>query len=675
MKRLLMITFLITVLTTIVIAANVSNYSEQGGAEWHVGGLLQIDDGGEFYMYPTDTTVTASEGYFYFDDSENCPKYYNGTGWIALTSGTGDNTLDNAYDQGGAGSGRSITADTGAVAISNTDADTAFLLALNASPTSAAALGGLEITVGANSTENGIEFENSGSGDDIHGTGDTWAVTKTGDATFSSETVLTSTITTANIANLNISSAMTNAANFTLDDGTTDSPAFTLKDETDETCAIVKKDDGDTEVTIPSDTDFEIVTGNLAVGNGTPGTVSMDGEDFYVDGDSEFNGTVQFDGVVTTATTLSCNSTLDVNEDVDIDFDAADEEVSIVNSAQYGADGAQVTIQNTDADVTAAMYLLRLRYTDDGQANADFAVFEDNNGDDMITFTDGGSITAAGTVQGATLQATTLLNVDEDVDIDFDANDEEFDLTTSATDYAADSAVATIYASGAGATNNTYLLRLRHAADGDAQDHFMICEDNDGDDMFKVDSGGAVTMAGTATFSGGQTRMVRFDPKVVEFDGTNPPSLTDFGTDGQCNISVLAFDADGGATGDDIAYISWKVPDGYITDSARLNVAYTFSDAEDAADEAQFDFAVNAIAAGESLDAAGTALADQTTVIADASTGAGKLYVSQYNIETEDIAVDDLVTIEIAVDEDASALSVSGTLDVLYFEIEYESTE
>ncbi len=100
-----------------------------------------------------------------------------------------------------------------------------------------------------------------------------------------------------------------------------------------------------------------------------------------------------------------------------------------------------------------------------------------------------------------------------------------------------------------------------------------------------------------------------------------------------------------------------------------------FSTAEDAADEAQFDFTVNSVAAGETLDAAGTALADQTTVISDASADNGKLHITQYNIEVEDIVIDDMVTIQIAVDESASALSASGTLDVLYLEIEYESTE
>jgi len=207
----------------------------------------------------------------------------------------------------------------------------------------------------------------------------------------------------------------------------------------------------------------------------------------------------------------------------------------------------------------------------------------------------------------------------------------------------------------------------------DGSDHNFIYSDGDGN--LELDSAaGIIDLKDTATFSGGQTRKVRFDPKVVELDGTNPPTLDDVGTDAQANISALQFAATGAAD-DDICYISWLVPDGYVVDSARLNVCYTFSDAEDAADEAQFDFAVNAVAAGETLDAAGTALADQMTVITDASTGQGKLYITQYNIEVEAIAVDDLVTIEIAVDNSASALANSGTLDVLYLEIEYESDE
>ena len=97
---------------------------------------------------------------------------------------------------------------------------------------------------------------------------------------------------------------------------------------------------------------------------------------------------------------------------------------------------------------------------------------------------------------------TTGIIATGDVDVDFSVNTEEVDITTAVTDYAADSAVVTIYASGAGATNNTYLLRLRHFANGDAQDQFLVAEDNDGTDMFYINSGGATYVKGALEIDG-----------------------------------------------------------------------------------------------------------------------------------------------------------------------------
>ena len=212
MKRLILIvgiaSFVLAALhfsvSTLEAQYSSANYNEIGGARTVIGGDLDIisggeidiEDGGVLYMEPTDTTPTAAIGYIYFDLSDTALKYHNGTGWIGLTAGTGDNTLDNAYDQGSAGGGKAITADTGAVAIANTDADTAFLLTLGANPSSSAALGGMEITLNSYSTENGIEFENSGSGDDIQGTGDTWSFTKAGVLTAVSGVVPTMTVAT-----------------------------------------------------------------------------------------------------------------------------------------------------------------------------------------------------------------------------------------------------------------------------------------------------------------------------------------------------------------------------------------------------------------------------------------------------------------------------------------------
>ena len=94
------------------------------------------------------------------------------------------------------------------------------------------------------------------------------------------------------------------SGNHAWDDGTTDSPSLTLQDATNETFVLLKLDNGDTTATIPADTDFEIVTGNLAVGNGVPGTAAMDGEDMYVEGAFEVDGVATLDGNVTVAGTL-----------------------------------------------------------------------------------------------------------------------------------------------------------------------------------------------------------------------------------------------------------------------------------------------------------------------------------------------------------------------------------
>lgn len=98
---------------------------------------------------------------------------------------------------------------------------------------------------------------------------------------------------------------------------------------------------------------------------------------------------------------------------------------------------------------------------------------------------------------------TSGIDADGSVDIDFSANTEVFTLDTSANDYAAGTGVATLYASAAGgATNATYLLRMAYKADGDAQDHFILCQDNstgaaaNGDEKFSVSTGGLTKCLG-----------------------------------------------------------------------------------------------------------------------------------------------------------------------------------
>lgn len=61
-----------------------------------------------------DTLTNVLKGDLRFDTLNAVVVVYDGTAWVDLVAGS-SNTLDEAYDQGGAGAGRSITADAGAV--------------------------------------------------------------------------------------------------------------------------------------------------------------------------------------------------------------------------------------------------------------------------------------------------------------------------------------------------------------------------------------------------------------------------------------------------------------------------------------------------------------------------------------------------------------------------------
>lgn len=582
---------------------------------------------------------------------------------------------------------------------------------------------GNDLSVGGDLTVTGTFYQagiaSAASGDvaltiDAVGTGIiTVGQSSTGNITLVRNTSITGNLTANGDVDLGSDSADSLSTNGLIitdtywDDGTTHSPVIYLKDATDETCAIQKQDNGDTHVTIPSDTDFEIVTGNLAVGNGTP-DVTLDGEDAYINGTLEVDGASRFDGDTVINNQLTINAASPTINICDSDASAGDDNITIVGAATDTGDGSEdvdltisqqiagtlraVATFNADGNITLgygtqnvvstadiivtgsdlSLGTAGIKLTGDGDGAITFLGLGDG-ADEDLTFNLDDTANTCVVSSSTALDKITLTGIAIDTD-DVQVTSATPSLKLYDTDASAGDINAKVVAAATDTDNGSEDIDVTMTQQVNGSDHDFLVSDADGN--LTLDSGaGTINMTDTVVFNGGQTRMVRFDPKVVELDGTNPPALTDHGTDAQCNISVLAFDADGGATGDDIAYISWKVPDGYVVDSARLIVCYTFSTAEDAADEAQFDFAVNAVATGETLDAAGTALADQTTVITDASTDNGKLHITQYNIEVEDIAVDDLVTIEIAVDESASALAASGTLDVLYFEIEYESTE
>jgi hypothetical protein len=97
----------------------------------------------------------------------------DGTKTNLISQGTG-NTFDQTYDEGGAGAGRSVTVDQGAVLFTGSHA-TNNTFEINK-------------TTG---TGNAIDITNAGTGYDIDGTSSLWYVTKTGAAVFASVSVAT----------------------------------------------------------------------------------------------------------------------------------------------------------------------------------------------------------------------------------------------------------------------------------------------------------------------------------------------------------------------------------------------------------------------------------------------------------------------------------------------------
>lgn len=154
-------------------------------------------------------------GWLYVKDNGGTTRLYfeDDSGSVTdLIANAGGVTLDGAYDYGGAGSGRAITADSGAVAITNNDADNNGVLTVEKTPVGSQSGDLVTITAGANCTGDALQFDNSGSGKDIDGSGSTWSITKAGVATFSSISGLTSGVTVSG-GTVNMNASSNNATN------------------------------------------------------------------------------------------------------------------------------------------------------------------------------------------------------------------------------------------------------------------------------------------------------------------------------------------------------------------------------------------------------------------------------------------------------------------------------
>ena len=220
----------------------------------------------------------------------------------------------------------------------------------------------------------------------------------------------------------------------------------------------------------------------------------------------------------------------------------------LIDGTWTGASDIGMINLNPSGSIAAGASALRID-TDTGTPGASgFGIEIDDDSVDGGTFyallinsanNEGLHVEAGISLFAETATFTAGLASNGQTDVNLSTNAANFDITSGATDYEAGTGIVTIYQSGAGgATNSTYLLRLAYVADGDAEDNFILAQDNSsgvtdsGDTMFKVDSGGAVTMAGTLTVNGAQivgdgaTEMVGVKYDVVDSSATSPYAVT-----------------------------------------------------------------------------------------------------------------------------------------------------
>jgi len=187
--------YIAVVLVVFVVAAFCSGYITVLD-DWYIsnGGFSAptVTD----YMIFTPTTVPESdvEGYLYWDDTANAPKWYNGSEWVTAGTTASGTSLDGSYDLGSG-----ITVDNGAVTLTTTDAANNAALAIVQEDT-ANTIAGMTVTSAGDGPL--IDFDSNGTGADIDGSDSTWSVTKTGLATFVGLTVTTEDIELENGAEI-----------------------------------------------------------------------------------------------------------------------------------------------------------------------------------------------------------------------------------------------------------------------------------------------------------------------------------------------------------------------------------------------------------------------------------------------------------------------------------------
>lgn len=137
----------------------------------------------------------------------------------------------------------------------------------------------------------------------------------------------------------------------TLDDGTGASPSLVLTDETNESATFSKVDAGFLTVTTVAGDGVQVTTGNLKVGNGTPG-VTQDGEDAYIEGTLEVDGATRFDGSVDIGSTFTLATVAVSSSAAELNYNDVATLGTLAASKAWTSDASLDTIMPTGGKLT-----------------------------------------------------------------------------------------------------------------------------------------------------------------------------------------------------------------------------------------------------------------------------------------------------------------------------------
>lgn len=254
--------------------------------------------------------------------------------------------------------------------------------------------------------------------------------------------------------------------------------------------------------------------------------------------------------------------------------------IDLHTTANMATGSSLIRLDSDTGQLAGATGGFMLNIDDDSTAQAtSYAVLINSNANEALHVELGESLFAELT------HHTLGIDADAGIDVDLAANTETVNITGAAADYAAGSGVVTVYDDSTGQANASYLFRGAREANGDAQDGFLLFEDNstgadnNGDNMLEIGAHGTITMGGTSGEGG--SLIYSFEDLTIDTAGTAASVVTVLtiittdgdgneddatlgdGVKGQVKIFIIAVEGAGGDT--------WKITPANLNGGSKIS--------------------------------------------------------------------------------------------------------